>query len=58
MLRDVYTDDTGDDSVYPELSCPKCGEYHPDLLVWDIDAEKVTCQSCGTVYATGDDHVS
>ena len=30
--------------------CPTCGEDDMDALVWDDDAEGVTCTTCGTHY--------
>ncbi len=33
-----------------EDGCPKCGERHPDRLVWDEEGASVTCLECGTTY--------
>ncbi len=43
-----------DDRVPEEDGCPKCGERHPDRLMWDEEGVSVTCLECGTTYRLGE----
>jgi transcription elongation factor Elf1 len=39
-----------DGRVQPKWACPNCHESHTDMLAVDLDAEEMTCESCGVHY--------
>lgn len=42
-----------DDRCGGLLTCTACGESRIDVLIWDDDADKCTCHTCGNVYVPG-----